>query len=229
MPTPTLLLVDDERDILEMLSYNLEKEGYRVLQAQTGEEALQRAMEAPDAIVLDVMMPGLDGFEVCRRLRADPRTAVIPVLFLTAKSSEVDHVVGLEIGADDFLTKPISIHVLTARIRALLRRSGDIRTRVGVPLRVEEIGLVVDSDLYHVTLQGAELTLPKKEFELLHFLVQNRGRVFSRQNLLNAVWGQDVYVIDRTVDVHIRKIREKLGNHSDMIETVKGVGYRFRG
>lgn len=229
MPTPTLLLVDDERDILEMLSYNLEKEGYRVLQAQTGEEALQRAMEAPDAIVLDVMMPGLDGFEVCRRLRADPRTAVIPVLFLTAKSSEIDHVVGLEIGADDFLTKPISIHVLTARIRALLRRSGDARPRVGVPLRVEEIGLVVDSDLYHVTLQGSELTLPKKEFELLHFLVQNRGRVFSRQNLLNAVWGQDVYVIDRTVDVHIRKIREKLGNHCDMIETVKGVGYRFRG
>ncbi len=223
-----ILIVDDEQDILEMLQYNLRKEGYEILLARDGQQALHHAATLPDLIVLDIMMPELDGLEVCKRLRANEATAKIPILILTAKTTEIDEIIGLELGADDYMQKPISLHVLIARIKALLRRShGQARTS-DKTLTVEEIGLIIDRNSYSAAIAEAEVVFPKKEFELLSYLVMHRGKVFSRQHLLNAIWGQDVYVIDRTVDVHIRKIREKLGGHADYIETIKGVGYRFK-
>lgn len=223
-----ILIVDDEQDILDMLQYNLRKEGYELLLAKDGQQALHHAATLPDLIVLDIMMPEIDGLEVCKRLRSNEATAKIPILILTAKSGEVDEIIGLELGADDYMQKPISLHVLLARIKALLRRSQGQARSTDKSISVKEIGLLIDRNSYTVTLNEEEVVFPKKEFELLSYLVMHRGKVFSRQHLLNAIWGQDVYVIDRTVDVHIRKIREKLGDNSDYIETVKGVGYRFR-
>lgn len=223
-----ILVVDDEQDILDLLEYNLKKEGYEVLLAKDGQQALNEASKLPDLIILDIMMPELDGYDVCKRLRANDSTASIPILILTAKSAEVDEIIGLELGADDYMQKPISVHVLLARVKALLRRSRGPKRSNDKQLSVDEIQLVIDRDSYTVTLDSNETVFPKKEFELLSYLVMHRGKVFSRQHLLNAIWGQDVYVIDRTVDVHIRKIREKLGDNSNYIETVKGVGYRFK-
>jgi DNA-binding response OmpR family regulator len=225
----TILIVDDEADILEMLKYNLQKEGYTVLTAKNGTRALEEVKRSPDLVLLDVMMPEVDGWEVCKRLKRDEKTATIPVLFLTAKGSEVDEVVGFELGADDYIVKPISVRKLLARVKAVLRRQGVSKSeRAEVPdiIRLDKIEINVPN--YAVTIGTKSVVLTRKEFETLVYLAQHRGRVISREVLLNVVWGENVHVVDRTVDVHISKVREKLGSYGEIIETVKGVGYRVR-
>lgn len=223
-----ILVVDDEKDIVDLIRYNLAKEGYEVLTAANGEEALKKAAARPDLIILDLMMPVLDGFETCRRLKSDPQRANIPIMFLTARSSEIDEVVGLELGADDYLQKPISPRKLVARVKTLLRRAETSQTEAGdLPvLRIAQ--LEIDRTTHTVRHAGKEIFFPRKEFDILSLLASHPGRVFTREMLLNQVWGKDIVVIDRTVDVHIRKIREKLGADEGVIETIKGVGYRFR-
>jgi len=221
-------VVDDERDIVDLIAYNLRKEGYEVSFAYDGKEGLERSIPAPDLILLDLMMPVLDGFEVCMQLRKNPATAHVPIIFLTASSREVDEVVGLELGADDFIQKPISPRKLLARVRAIMRRREPGVNVGSTPSVVRVNRLEINKDNYTVHLGKKEIVLPKKEFELLALLAANQGKVFTREMLLNNIWGSDVCVIDRTVDVHIRKIREKLGKDAEAIETVKGVGYRYR-
>jgi two-component system alkaline phosphatase synthesis response regulator PhoP len=223
----TVLVVDDEPDILSLIEYNLSKEGFTVVTAHNGAEALVKAAALPDLVLLDVMMPEPDGFETCRRLKADPRTAGIPVVFLTARSAEVDEIIGLELGADDFLHKPISPRKLVARVRALLRRAEQGGTEEPDPV-VRTRRITLDRAHYSVRVGGEEVFFPRKEFELLALLITHPGRVFSREVILDQIWGTDVVVTDRTIDVHIRKIREKLGDDASLIETIKGVGYRFR-
>jgi two-component system alkaline phosphatase synthesis response regulator PhoP len=223
----TILVVDDEKDILELLKYNLEKEGYHVLTAQNGKEALRYMKQHPNLVALDIMMPELDGWEVCKAIRKDPATAKTPIIFLTARDSEVDEVVGLELGADDYITKPVKVRTFLARVKRVLkaREEGAEPDEVEV-LKVGELEIQMNN--YVVTIGKNDIHLPKKEFEVLLFLARHPERVVSRETLLNEIWGHDVYVIDRTIDVHVRKIREKLGRHAHHIETVKGVGYRFR-
>ncbi|MEZ4702239.1 MAG: response regulator transcription factor [Rhodothermales bacterium] len=224
----TILVVDDEEDLLELLQYNLEKEGFRVLLAPNGLEGIDVARrEKPDLIVLDIMMPGLDGIEVCRRLRSDALLRNTPILMLTARTEEEAQVQSLDIGADIYLPKPVSIPVLISQIKALVRTAHRTEKQ---PAFLSLDDLEIDRDRYLVFQKSngetIEHRLPRKEFELLYFLASYPGKVFSRQDVLDKVWGHDVYVVDRTVDVHIRKIREKLGN--DIIETVKGIGYKFK-
>ena len=223
-----ILVVDDEKDIVEMLQYNLEKEGYKVFTARNGKQALEQVKRHVDLILLDIMMTEMNGLDVLRELKRSEKTKPIPVLFLTAKSSEVDEIIGLELGAEDYIVKPISMKKLIARVRAVLRRDKPEGRPVEAAdiLRIDELEINVPN--YSVTLASKELVFPKKEFETLVYLVRHRGRVISRDVLLNAVWGEGVFVVDRTVDVHIRKIREKLGLCADLIETVKGVGYRCK-
>jgi two-component system alkaline phosphatase synthesis response regulator PhoP len=221
-----VLVVDDESDILDLMTYNLRGEGYDVVTARDGPAALQQASLHPDLIILDVMMPGLDGYEVCRRLKNNPSTASIPVVFLTARSAEVDEVHGLEIGADDYVQKPISPRKLLARVRAVFRR-GEAQEGAANPILTSK-NLEINRSSFTVKVKGREVFFPRKEFELLALLVSNRGRVFSREMLLDQVWGGHVVVVDRTIDVHVSRIREKLGDEAGVIETVKGVGYRFR-
>ncbi len=222
-----ILVVDDESDIVELIRYNLVREGYEVVTARNGEEALRRTAPAPALIILDLMMPVLDGFETCRRLKNDARTSAIPVVFLTARSSEVDEVVGLELGADDYIQKPISPRKLVARVKAVLRRREAPAEANGTSI-VHAGPLVINRNHYTVQVHGRDVFFPRKEFEILALLAAHPGKVFSREMLLNQVWGTDVVVIDRTIDVHIRKIREKLGTDGELIETIKGVGYRYR-
>ena len=223
----TILVVDDEKDILELLKYNLEKDGYRVLTAENGKIALKLAESKPDLVVLDVMMQEMDGWEVCRSIRKNPATSSIPIIFLTAKDSEVDEVVGLELGADDYITKPVRVRTFLARVKRALRSAKAPETKSADDLL--KIGrLEIQLNNYVAKIGRQEIHFPKKEFEVLVFLARHPERVVSRETLLNHVWGHDVYVVDRTVDVHIRKIREKLGDQAHLIETVKGVGYRFK-
>lgn len=217
-----ILLVDDEPDILEFLSYNLRKEGYQVYTALTGEEGIRVAKkEMPQLVLLDVMMPGIDGMEVCRELRSATGMDGVVIAFLTARSEEYSHIAGFEAGADDYINKPIKPRVLLSRIKALLRRSGNGNESTAV-----DVGkLRIDRESYLVFKDGAEISLPRKEFELLSLLASKPGKVFARDEILNKVWGDEVVVGDRTIDVHIRKLREKLGE--EFIRTVKGVGYKF--
>jgi two-component system, OmpR family, alkaline phosphatase synthesis response regulator PhoP len=227
----TILVVDDEHDIVDLISYNLGKEGFTVVSAHNGTDAVALAQQSkPDLMILDIMMPGMDGFEVCKTLRQQPSTATIAIMFLTAKAGEIDQILGLELGADDYLQKPISPRVLLARVKTILRRGTEkVRTETIAAPEVLRIGaLEVNRQNYTVRIDNKESFFPKKEFELLAFLAANRGKVFTREALLRRIWGESVYVIDRTVDVHVSKIREKLGSYSPWIETVKGVGYRFR-
>ncbi len=225
----TVLIVDDEPDLVELLSYALTAEGFRVVTAADGLEGLAVAeAERPDLVVLDIMMPRMDGVEMTARLRENGQLRLTPILMLTARTAEGDEIAGLEAGADDYLTKPVSPRRLVMRVRALLRRGEREEGATTATLRVHDI--VIDRERYVVERPGASgepetFRLPRKEFELLYFLAASPGRVFSREDLLDGVWGPDVYVVDRTVDVHVRKIREKLG--SAYIETVKGVGYRL--
>ena len=226
----SVLVVDDEKDIIEMLSYNLEREGYKVLAARDGKGALEQAKKNPDLVLLDVMMPEMDGWEVCKQLKLDPKTAKIPVLFLTAKGSEIDEVLGLELGADDYIVKPISVRKLLARVRAVLRRQDATGVETAQAPEIIRVGKVeINVPNYTVKAGTKDIVLTRLEFETLVYLATHPGRVISRKTLLDVVWGQDVHVVDRTVDVHVSKIREKLGTYGDYIETVKGVGYRFKG
>ncbi|MFA6540789.1 MAG: response regulator transcription factor [Bacteroidota bacterium] len=224
-----ILIADDERDIIDFLKYNLDKEGFDVLTARNGTEALTLAKKKPDLILLDIMMPEMDGLEVVRSLKKNSATANIPVIFLTAKSAEIDEVVGLELGADDYITKPVSIPKLIARIKLTLRKRSSSRKEDAEPSDIMKHGILeINRSHYKVFVNKKEVFFPKKEFEVLSFLVKNSGKVVTRETLLSQIWGSDVYVIDRTVDVHIRKIREKLGSNADYIDTIKGVGYRMK-
>jgi two-component system alkaline phosphatase synthesis response regulator PhoP len=225
----TILVVDDEKDITDLLSYNLSKEGYAVITARNGKEALEKVKQKPDLVILDVMMPEMNGLQVLQELKKDKKTSSIPVLMLTAKGSETDEIVGLEVGADDYIVKPVKIGKIVARVHAALRRK-DQSARESLPqvdlIKIQDLEINVSS--YTATMGKHKLILPRKEFETLVYLIRNRGRVLSRESILNAVWGENVHVVDRTVDVHIRKIREKLDAYADYIETVSGVGYRFK-
>lgn len=222
-----ILLVDDEQDILDLLKYNLEAEGYETISATDGLQALELAQSGPDLIILDVMLPGKDGWEVLRQLRQTENTKHIPVIFLTAKGGEIDEVVGLELGADDYIVKPISIRKLLARVKTVLRKAAASEPEPDTIIRVDEVE--INPLNYSVKVAGKTVAFTKKEFEVLVYLARRRGRVVTRDTLLSEIWGDDVVVIDRTVDVHIRKIREKLGEtNMHLIETIKGVGYRFK-
>ncbi|MBI2838923.1 MAG: response regulator transcription factor [Acidobacteria bacterium] len=224
--TRRILIVDDEQDILALLRYNLQREGYEVQAAIDGRQAIEQARGLPDLILLDILMPEMDGFEVARRLKQGSTTSRIPVLFLTARAGEIDEVVGLELGAEDYIVKPVSMPKLLARIRAVFRRlEGPPVIGSGV-IRLGPIE--IDTASYVVRVDAHEVPFTKKEFDLLAQLASRSGSVLTREALLDSVWGNDIHIIDRTVDVHIRRIREKLGKHADIIETVKGVGYRAR-
>lgn len=218
-----VLVVDDEEPIRELLKYNLEKDGYEVKTADDGIQAIEIAKKFhPELVLLDIMMPNMDGVETCRQLRQIPELQSTFVIFLTARSEEYSEVAAFDVGADDYITKPIKPRALISRIGAVFRR--DIkRTENSDIISIDE--LVIDRTSYTITLSGREINLPKKEFELLYFLAQNPNKVFSRDDLLQNIWGSDVYVLARTVDVHIRKVREKIGDN--YITTVKGVGYKF--
>jgi two-component system alkaline phosphatase synthesis response regulator PhoP len=224
----TILIVDDEQDILDLLQFNLKAEGYQILTAKDGEMALELAKSSqPDLIILDIMLPGKDGWEVIRELRTNEETQHLPVIFLTAKDSEIDEVVGLELGADDYMVKPISMRKLLARIKTALRKS---KSRSIDDDEIIKIGdLQINPQNHQVKIAGSSIVLTKKEFALLTFLAKRPGRVITRNILLDEIWGEDVFIIDRTIDVHVRKIREKLGpEYMKVIETIKGVGYRFK-
>lgn len=224
MSKQTILVVDDERDLLDLIEYNLKKEGFKVLKAENGEEGISKAKEyRPDLILLDIMMPKMDGLEAVEIMRKDEDLKKTPIIFLTARSDDKTEIDGLNKGGDDYITKPISTTKLVSRIKAVLRRFDDSEQTAN---KLEVDDLQIDRDRYIVLQQGNEFQLPRKEFELLFFLASRKGRVLDRKTLLNKVWGNNIYVVDRTVDVHVRKIREKLGDH--YIETVKGVGYRFK-
>ena len=225
MANELILAVDDEVHILELLSFNIEASGYRVVTASTGEDALVVcAHERPALILLDVMLPGIDGMEVCRKLKGSPATADIPIIMLTAKGDEVDKILGLELGADDYITKPFSVRELIARIKALLRRSAPQNEDDGV---LHAGSITIDVGSYEAFRNEEKLSLTLKEFELLKLLVMSRGKVLTRDFLLDRIWGYEFYGETRTVDVHIRHIRQKLGEDSHYIETVRGVGYKF--
>jgi DNA-binding response OmpR family regulator len=222
----TVLVIDDEPELVKLLDYNLTKAGYLVLGAKDGEAGLAAARKhAPDAIILDVMMPGLDGWEVCKRLRQDPGTSAIPLLMLTAKAEEGDRVLGLELGADDYVSKPFGVRELLARVKALLRRS---EVASASPEVLKSGKIVVDSSRRTVTVSGKPVALTATEFNLLKALAEREGRVISREDLLSLARGDEVAVMDRTVDVHVAALRKKLGKQGDMIETVRGVGYRMK-
>jgi len=225
----TILVVDDEKDIVDLLSYNLTKEGYTVITARNGREAIERVKQKPDLIILDIMMPEMDGLQVIRELKKDKNTSSIPIILLTAKGSETDEIVGLEVGADDYIIKPVKIGKIIARVHAALRRKEQAVNEAAPQadiIRIKELEINVSN--YAVNLRNKKLIFPRKEFETLVYLIRNRGRALSRESILNAVWGENIHVVDRTVDVHVRKIREKLGSYAENIETISGVGYRFK-
>ena len=225
-----ILLVDDEKDIVEFIKYNLELENYQVITAYDGEEAIKKMSEHPDLVILDIMMPKLNGYDVCKRIRAEKEYQFVPIIFLTAKSSEIDEILGLELGANDYIRKPISPQKLVARVKSNLRKvvAEDVLNLISGKEVYQAHGLVIDVQKHSVKVNTKEKIFPKKEFEILLFLIKHPGRVFSREALLQNVWGTDVFIVERTVDVHIRKIREKLDDLADIIETIKGVGYRFK-
>ena len=220
-----ILLVDDEPDILEFLSYNLKKEGYNVFTANNGKEAVSIAKkETPQLIILDVMMPDMDGIETCREIREIPGLKDVMIAFLTARSEDYSQIAGFDVGADDYINKPIKPRVLISRIKALLRRGANSDSSKATD-KVDMGGIKIDRERYLIIQDGKEISLPKKEFELLALLASKPGKVFTRDVILDKVWGGDVVVGDRTIDVHIRKLREKLGE--EFIKTVKGIGYKF--
>ena len=226
-----ILLVDDEMDILEFLSYNLEKEGYKVYTASNGVEAIKVAEKTtPHLIILDVMMPEMDGIAACEELRKIPSLNSTVIAFLTARGEDYSQIAGFDAGADDYITKPVRPKVLVSRVKALLKRTGEatVVTAAAAPedSNTVSIGnLVIDKERYLIRIEDNEMILPRKEFELLSLLVSKSGKVFTREEIYHSVWGENVVVGDRTIDVHIRKLREKIGN--DHIKTLKGIGYKF--
>jgi two-component system alkaline phosphatase synthesis response regulator PhoP len=222
-----ILIVDDEDDILELLKYNLEKENYSVITAKNGFEALQKIELKPNLIILDLMMPIIDGLETLKKIKEKDEYKDIPVIFLTAKTSESSEIAGLNSGASDFLFKPVSINKLLARIKAHLRRYAE-KESISSTSIIEIEGLKIDPEKFIVTINSQPVEFSKTEFLILLLLASKRGRVFKRSNILDQVWGDNVYVTERTVDVHLLKIRKKLGEYAYLIETVKGIGYRFK-
>ena len=218
-----ILIVDDEPDIREILRYNLEKAGFNITEAVSGNDALNKLSKELDLAILDIMMPGKDGYEVCRKIREQGNT--VPIIFLTAMDREFDEVRGLEVGGDDYVKKPFSPKMLIARINAILRRVDQINSK-GTNISFGD--LEINTLTYIAKLEGNELHLPRKEFELLAFFMNQPNITFAREELLSRIWEEDVFVVDRTIDVHINRIRSKLGIYKNWIETVKGVGYRFR-
>ncbi|OUU01954.1 MAG: DNA-binding response regulator [Bacteroidetes bacterium MED-G17] len=218
-----ILIVDDEPDIVEFIQYNLEREGFDTETAYNGEEAIAKARSVrPDIIILDVMMPVMDGIEACRIIKEDERIKNTFVVFLTARSEEYSELAGFEVGADDYISKPIKPRVLVSRLKAMLKR-GSENGDIGNVLTVQD--LIINRNSFNVQVDDKTITMPKKEFDLLFLLASKPGKVFTREKILSEVWGDDVLVVDRTIDVHIRKIREKLGDKR--ITTVKGVGYKL--
>ena len=227
MAKESILVVEDEEDIRELLKYNLEKEGYQVFGAATGEEALRAIRDRRlDLILLDLMLPGIDGLEVCRRIRGEAQTQHLPIIMLTAKGEEADIVTGLELGADDYITKPFSPRVLLARLRAALRRRSQPLPLQTAPLKTDE--LVIHPGRHEVFLQGQPITLTVTEFRLLHLLVRKPGWVFTRGQIVNEIHGEDYPVSDRSIDVQIVSLRKKLGACGSQVETIRGIGYRFK-
>lgn len=218
-----VLIVDDEQDVLEFLTYNLEKEGFVVFSADNGKTGVEIAKkEDPDVILLDVMMPEMDGIETCRSLREQPQFENTIIAFLTARTEDYSQIAGFETGADDYISKPIKPRVLISRLKALLRRYESKEPKSTI-LKVGNIE--IDRERYLIVFNGVEMAVPRKEFELLFLLASKPGKVFKREEILNEIWGRDIIVGDRTIDVHIRKLREKLGE--ELIRTVKGIGYKF--
>lgn len=218
-----ILIVDDEPDIREILRYNLEKEGFSITEAVDGNDALDKVSKDLDLAILDIMMPGKDGYEVCRKIREQGNT--LPIVFLTAMDRELDEVRGLEVGGDDYVRKPFSPKMLIARINAIFRRIDQINSK-GTSICFGE--LEINTSTYIAQLNEEELHLPRKEFELLAFFMSKPNIIFTREDILSGIWEDDVFVVDRTIDVHINRIRSKLGPYKNWIETVKGIGYRFR-
>lgn len=217
-----ILIVDDEPDILEILEFNLSNEGYQIFTANNGKEALKIADRyIPHLIILDVMMPIMDGIETCERLRIDERFKNTVIMFLSARGEDYSHVAAFESGADDYVTKPVKPRILNSKVKALLRRFLSDESDGKIIIN----DMVIDDEEYKVTIKGEDIILPRKEFELLHLLASKPGKVFKRLNIMEKVWGSDVVVGDRTIDVHIRKLREKIGDHH--FKTIKGVGYKF--
>jgi two-component system phosphate regulon response regulator PhoB len=227
MAKESLLVVEDEESILELLDYNLSKEGYDVTEVRTGEEALETARsDPPDLIVLDLMLPGLDGFDVCRILKSDPETRHVPIVMLTAKGEEADIVTGLELGADDYVTKPFSPKVLVARIRAVLRRGPKAQVDDSSALKIHE--MQIHPGRHEVLAGGEPIKLTSMEFRILHFLAGRPGWVFTRDQIIESIHGGGHHVTDRSIDVQIMSLRRKMGSCGRYIETVRGVGYRFK-
>ena len=225
MPKRQILIIDDEKDIVKLLQYNLEKEGYGVSSALSGELGLAAAKsKRPDLVILDLMLPGIDGLEVCRLLKSDRATKQVPVLMLTAKGGEIDQVVGLEMGASDYIAKPFSVKVLLARVKNIFRGQ-ESRREESALLKAGQI--VLDREKHSVTAHGRPVVLTNLEFKILAFLMENPGKVFSRDRILDSVWQGEAFVVDRSVDAHVKSIRQKLDRCRDSIETVRGSGYRF--
>ena len=228
MEKKIILTIDDEPHILELLEYNLAKAGYKVLRAETGEKGLEVLRSAQvDLVLLDCMLPGMDGMEVLREIRADLQLSLLPVMMLTAKGDEIDKVLGLELGADDYLSKPFSLRELEARVKALLRRSALTHRGTQPKEQFQSGGLVVNHEAREVTLQGTPVILSRKEYELLHMLITHPNQVFTREQLLEQIWGYDYFGETRTVDVHIRSLRKKLEKNPEQpeyIRTVRGIG-----
>ena len=217
-----ILIVEDDQDIVDLLKYNLEKEGYKCYTANNGLEAVYQAVDKePDLILLDVMMPEMDGIETCRLIKSKPKLHDIFVIFLTARAEEYSEIAGFEAGADDYITKPVKPRALISRIKAILSRKKDQHTLS----QIQHGNLVIDRETFKVSVKDKHFTLPKKEFELLFLLASKPDKVFRRESILSKVWGSEVSVVDRTIDVHIRKIREKVGD--EKIKTIKGVSYKF--
>jgi two-component system phosphate regulon response regulator PhoB len=225
MPKNSILVIEDDRSLAEVINYNLQREGYQVILAHDGEDGLTQAqLKLPDVVVLDLMLPVLDGLEVCRRLRANTATRSTKIIMLTAKAEETDELVGFSVGADDYVTKPFSVKVLLERIKALCRRN----VTGSQPQLVATQGIAIDPVRHRVTMNEQPVALTRSEFQLLESLAKQPGRVFSRAELIDAALGEDTLVLERTIDVHIRSLRKKLGDGAALIETVRGVGYRFR-
>jgi len=223
-----VLIVDDEQDILELLKYNLTRNGYSVFTAENGKVAMEKLSLNPDLVILDVMMPIMDGFEVCSKIKSLEKYKNTPIIFLTAKTSEADEIKGLSLGANDFIQKPIAINKIIARVKANLRTYHERNESL---LRSGELSvgpIEISREKYSVLVDKKPIELARKEFEILFLLAANNGSVFNRERILNEVWGSDVFVVERTVDVHLLNIRRKLGVHASLIETIKGVGYRFK-
>ncbi len=225
-----VLVVDDEEHIVELIKFNLEANGYSVIEAYDGFKAIELAQETDvDILILDLMLPGIDGLETCKRLKKNPKTENLPIIILTAKGDETDKVLGLEIGADDYITKPFGVRELMARIKAVLRRSIDDKSEIVNGIQIED--LVIDIEKHEVTKNNQKIDLTLKEFELLRILAENRGKVLSRNMLLDEVWGYDYFGETRTVDVHIRHLRRKIEENDKIpkyIETIRGVGYKMK-